>query len=98
VPDASVAVWVVTDHAKFEQLDKSGSAVGDADGVTDAVVEVPCPIQVPSRDDVEDLGVEVAVLAVVGPSTVDVRSTLHAVVTANAASSELNRMNDLFMG
>jgi hypothetical protein len=88
----------VTVHVKFEQLEKSGSAVGDAEGVTDAVVEVPCAIQVPSREDVEVLGVEVAAVEVVGPSTVDVRSTPHAMVAASAASSELNRTNDLFMG
>ena len=98
LPDASVAVWVVTAHAKFEQLEKSGSAVAVDERVTDAVVEVPCTIQVPSRDGVEDLEVDVPALAVVGPSTVDVRSTLHAVMAPNAAISELNRTNDLFMG
>jgi hypothetical protein len=94
LPEASVAVWVVTDHAKFEQLEKSGSAVADAEGVAEAAFGVPWTTQTPSRDG-EVLG---AALALVGPSTVDVRSTLHPVVAANAASSELSRMSDLFMG
>jgi hypothetical protein len=96
-PEASVAVWLVTDHVKFEQLEKSGSEPGDAFGAPDAVFEVPWTTQTPSRDGVDVFGAE-ALAALVGPSTVDVRSTPHAAVAANAASTELNRTNDFFMG
>lgn len=92
-PEASVAVWVVTDHVKFEQLEKSGTVTEVVEDV-DAGGDVPWTTQVPSIDGIEEFPVDEDVL-VVGPSTVEVRSTPHA-ATAIATASELDRKRDLF--
>jgi hypothetical protein len=91
-PEASVAVWFVIDQVKFEQLEKSGTVTEDA--VT-AGVDVPCTTQVPRSEGADDFA-GVAPEVVVGPSTVDLRSALHADVAAIATTSELNRRRDLF--
>jgi hypothetical protein len=82
----------VIDQVKFEQLEKSGTVTEDA--VT-AGVDVPCTTHVPRSDGADDF--EGVAPVVVGPSTVEVRSALHANVAAIAAASELNRKRDLFM-
>ena len=79
------------DQVKFEQLEKSGTVTEDA--VT-AGVDVPCTTHVPRSEGAEVLPAEEDV--VVGPSTVEVRSALHADPAAIAAASELNRIKDLF--
>ena len=91
-PEASVAVCVVTDQVKFEQLEKSGTVT---DVVEDDVAgggDVPWTTHVPSIDGVDD---DVDEVLVVGPSTVEVRSTPHA-AKAIAQASELDRNRDLF--
>src|SRR5437763_4459499 len=45
-PDASVAVWFVTDHVKLEHCEKSGSA----EGVEAALTEAPWTTQVPRSE------------------------------------------------
>jgi hypothetical protein len=81
---------------KFEQLEKSGNPVDEE--VTDAVLDVPCTTQVPSIDGAAVLpDADVAVVAD-GPSTLDERSTLHADVAANTASSEPSKTRDFLMG
>src|SRR5262249_30754085 len=91
-PEASVAVWVVTDQVKFEQLEKSGIDTDDPEDVVAAGGVVPCTTHVPSIDGVEEFPPDVLV---VGPSTVEVRSTPHAAI-AIARADELSRNRDLF--
>jgi hypothetical protein len=100
-PDAAVAVWLVMVHWKFEQLEKSGSgetaeAIAE-EAVTDEAVDFGCSTQVPRSDAVDDCPAVAAPPLPVGPSTVEVRSTLHAPVAARTASSELNKTRDLFI-
>jgi hypothetical protein len=83
----------VIDQVKFEQLEKSGTVTEEA--VT-AGVDVPCTTHVPRSDGADDFE-GVAPEVVVGPSTVEVRSALHAEAAAIAATIELNRKRDLFM-
>jgi hypothetical protein len=94
-PDASVAVWVVTAHWTFPQLEKSGTAE-PAEPVTAEAVDVPWTTQVPSMEGVVDLAA-VADVLVVGPSTLLVRSTLHAAVAASRPRAELKRRSDCFI-
>jgi hypothetical protein len=87
-----VAVWVVTDQVKFEQLEKSGTVTDVVDDDEATGGDVPCTTHVPSIDGVDD---DVDEVLVVGPSTVEVRSTPHA-ANAIATASELDRNRDLF--
>jgi hypothetical protein len=82
----------VTDQVKFEQLEKSGTVTDVVEDDEAAGGDVPCTTHVPSIDGVDD---DVDEVLVVGPSTVEVRSTPHA-ATAIATASELDRNRDLF--
>jgi hypothetical protein len=88
-PVAEVAVWLTTVHWKFAQLDSIGSDVMAAVDIEFA------DTQVPTIDcDDELVGVTDAVTpALDGVSGLDVRSTLHALVTANTDARELSRIS-----
>jgi hypothetical protein len=83
----------VIDQVKFEQLEKSGTVTEDA--VTAGGGDAPCTTHVPRSEGAADFPAEEEVV-VVGPSTVEVRSALHADAAAIAAARELDRKRDLF--
>ena len=93
-PEASVGVCVVTDQVKFEQLEKSGTVTDVVDDEVAGGGDVPCTTHVPSIDGVEEFPEEEDVL-VVGPSTVEVRSTPHPAASITTAS-ELDKKRTLF--
>ena len=89
-PVADEAVWLTMVNWKFEQLDSIGSDVIAAVEIEFAETHVPT-----SDGDDELVGVTAALtLALDGVNGLEVRSTLHAAVSATAAAIELKRSDE----